>query len=105
MCSRSATRQAIDATPEPTPSANAPAAAPRVYQLTNRPGTTTFRTGAEWLDAWAKFVRGCKVAQTFVKLQAARATNQAHITAVAAVDPEPAATLTTERGSSMALTG
>jgi len=56
-------------------------------------GTTTFQTGAEWLSAWAKLVRGCKAAKALDKLQTARETNRAHIDAVAATDPETAATL------------
>jgi hypothetical protein len=49
-----------------------------------------------WLAAWAKLVRGCKAARALDKLQTARQTNQAHIAAVAAFDPEPAATLTAQ---------
>jgi hypothetical protein len=81
----------IDAIAEPpTP------ASPRAYQLTTKQGTTTFQTGEEWLAAWAKLVRGCKAARALDKLQTARQTNQAHIAAVAAFDPEPAATLTAQ---------
>ena len=76
----------LDATPELAP--------PQAYQLTTKQGTTTFQTGAEWLAAWAKLVRNCKAARALDKLQIARQTNQAHIAAVAAFDPEPAATLT-----------
>ncbi len=90
----------IDATAEPaTPPLTPPAPSPtppRVYPLTTRQGTTTFQTGAEWLAIWAKLVRGCKAADALDKLQAARATNQAHIDAIAAFDPEPAATLNAE---------
>jgi hypothetical protein len=87
----------IDATPEPPPATSAPPAAPpQLYQLTTRQGTTTFRSGPEWLDAWAKLVRGCKIAKALDKLQIARETNLAHIAAVAAFDPTPAATLNAE---------
>ncbi len=79
----------IDAIAEP---ATPPPAPPRAYQLTTKQGTTTFQTGAEWLSAWAKLVRGCKAARALDKLQTERQTNQAHIAAVAAFDPEPAAT-------------
>jgi hypothetical protein len=68
----------------------------RTYQLTTKRGTTTFQTGEEWLAAWAKLVRGCKAARALDKLQTALQTNQAHIAAMAAFDPEPAATLTAE---------
>ena len=85
----------IDAIAEPP--APAPIAAPpRTYQLTTKRGTTTFQTGEEWLAAWANLVRGCKAARALDKLQTARQTNQAHIAAVAAFDPEPAATLTAQ---------
>ena len=40
--------------------------------------------------------RGCKAAKALDKLQSARETNKAHIDAVAASDPEAAATLTAE---------
>jgi hypothetical protein len=86
----------IDAAPEPTQTANPPAAAPRVYQLATKQGTTTFRTSDEWLSAWAKLVRGCKIVKALDKLQTAREANQVHIVAVAGFDPEPAATLTAE---------
>ena len=85
----------IDAIAEPATSASPPAP-PRTYQLTTKQGTTTFQTGEEWLAAWAKLVRGCKAARALDKLQTARQTNQAHIAAVAAFDPEPAATLTAQ---------
>jgi hypothetical protein len=85
----------IDAIAEPATSASPPAP-PRPYQLTTKQGTTTFQTGEEWLAAWAKLVRGCKAAKALDKLQTARQTNQAHIAAVAAFDPEPAATLTAQ---------
>jgi hypothetical protein len=83
----------IDAIAEPAPPAS-PSAPPRTYQLTTKRGTTTFQTDEEWLSAWAKLVRSCKAARALDKLQTARQTNQAHIAAVAAFDPEPAATLT-----------
>ena len=38
-------------------------------------------------------MRGCKAARALDKLQTARETNQVHIDAVAAADPETAATL------------
>jgi len=88
-----------DQLPPPTIDATAefnvttPSPPPRPYQLTTRQGTTTFQTSAEWLAAWAKLVRGCKAARALDKLQTARDTNQAHIDAVAAADPEIAATL------------
>jgi hypothetical protein len=41
-------------------------------------------------------VRGCKIAKALDKLQIARETNLAHIAAVAAFDPTPAATLNAE---------
>ena len=85
----------IDAIAEPATPAPPPAP-PRPYQLTTKQGTTTFQTGAEWLAAWAKLVRGCKAAKALDKLQSARETNKAHIAAVAAFDPEPAATLTAQ---------
>jgi hypothetical protein len=85
----------IEATAEPTTLEMPPKPA-GVYQLTTKQGTTTFRTGKEWLAAWAKIVRGCKVAKALDKLQTAREANQAHIGAIAAFDPEAAATLTTE---------
>jgi hypothetical protein len=76
--------------------AEPPPAPPRAYHLTTKQGTTTFQTGEEWLAAWAKLVRGCKAAKALDKLQTARQTNHAHIAAVAAFDPEPAATLSAE---------
>jgi RecT family len=82
-----ATGPTIDATPEPTPAADRPAAIPKVYLLTTKQGTTTFRTAEEWLDAWAKLVRGCKAVNALDKLEAARDANQRHITAVATFDP------------------
>ena len=85
----------IDATAEPI-SPEQPPTPPRPYQLTTKQGTTTFQTGEEWLAAWAKLVRNCKAARALDKLQIARQTNQAHIAAVAAFDPEPAATLSAE---------
>jgi len=92
----------IDATAElpaaitpPTPTVT-PLAPSRVYPLTTKQGTTTLQTAAEWLLAWSKLVRGCKAAHALDRLQAARDANQAHIAAVAAFDPEPAATLTAE---------
>jgi hypothetical protein len=63
----------IDATAEPTAPSALPPASPRVYRLTTKQGTTTFPTAAEWLATWAKL-----------------------IDAVAAFDPEPAATLTAQ---------
>ena len=84
-----------DAIAEPVSPASPPTP-PRAYQLTTKQGTTTFQTGEEWLAAWAKLVRGCKAARALDKLQTARQTNQAHIAAVAAFDPEPAATLTAQ---------
>ena len=60
---------------------------PWPYQL-----QATFQTVEEWLAAWAKLVRGCKAARRD-KLQTARETNKAHVDAVAASDPEAAATL------------
>jgi hypothetical protein len=84
----------IDATAEPISPEHA--TRPRPYQLTTKQGTTTFQTGDEWLSAWAKLVRNCKAARALDKLQAARQTNQAHIAAVAAFVPEPAATLTAQ---------
>ena len=97
-----ATGPTIDATPEPTPPADPPAATPRVYPLITKQGTTTFQTAAEWLSTWAKLVRGCKAANALDKLQAARDTNAAHLAAVAAFDPEPAATLTAELDRALA---
>jgi hypothetical protein len=85
----------IDAIAEPAAPAPPPAP-PRTYQLTTKQGTTTFQTSEEWLAAWAKLVRNCKAAKALDKLQTARQTNQAHIAAVAASDPEPAATLTAQ---------
>ncbi len=82
----------IDATAEFNV-ATPPPAPLRPYQLTTRQGTTAFQTSAEWLAAWAKLVRGCKAARALDKLQTARETNRAHIDAVAAADPETAATL------------
>jgi hypothetical protein len=78
--------------PAPAP-AHAP---PAVYALTSKRGTATFRSSDEWLAAWAKLVRGCKAAQALDKLQRARETNRSNITAVAALDPEPAAILNAE---------
>lgn len=49
-------------------------------------------------------MRGCKAAQALDRLQAARDANQAHIAAVAAFDPEPAATLTAELDRALNLT-
>jgi hypothetical protein len=69
---------------------------PQLYQLTTKQGTTTFQTGAEWLAAWAKLVRGCKAAKVLDKLQTARETNRPHTDAVVATDPETAATLTAQ---------
>ena len=86
--SEPATLVDFDAVPELEP--------PQAYQLTTKQGTTTFQTGEEWLSAWAKLVRSCKAARALDKLQTARQTNQAHIAAVAAFDPEPAATLTAQ---------
>lgn len=85
----------IDATAEPsiTTALHTPT---QLYQLTTKQGTTTFQTGAEWLAAWAKLVRGCKAAKALDKLQTARQTNQAHINAVAAAEAETAATLNTQ---------
>jgi hypothetical protein len=71
-----ATGPTIDATPEPPPPADPPAA-PKVYPLATKQGTNTFQAAANALD----------------KLQAARDTNAAHIAAIAAFDPEPAAEL------------
>ncbi len=82
----------IDGTAEPI-APEQPPTPPRPYQLTTKQGTTTFQTGEEWLAAWAKLVRGCKAAKALDKLQTARETNKAHIDAVAASDPEVAATL------------
>ena len=82
----------IDATAEFNVSAPPPTPS-RPYQLTTRQGTTTFQSGAEWLSAWAKLVRGCKAARALDKLQTAREANRTHINAVAAADPEIAATL------------
>ncbi len=93
----------IDSTTEPfappppaNPRPEPPAVASKVYPLTTRQGTTTFQTAEEWLSTWAKIVRGCKAANALDKLRAARDTNAAHVAAVAAFDPEPAATLTAE---------
>lgn len=88
----------IDATAEPLtpPTPSPPLALPRIYPLTTKQGTTMLHSAAEWLTAWSKLVRGCKAAQALDRLQAARDANQAHIAAVAAFDPEPAATLTAE---------
>lgn len=97
-----ATGPIIDATPEPTPAADRPAAIPKVYLLTTKQGTTTFRTAEEWLDAWAKLVRGCKAAKALDKLQSARETNERHIAAVATFDPASAATLTAELDRALA---
>ncbi len=65
---------------------------PWPYQPTTKQGATTFQTVEEWLAAWAKPVRGCKAARRD-KLQTARETNKTHVDAVAASDPEVAATL------------
>jgi hypothetical protein len=97
-----ATEPTIDATPKPLPLADPPAAAPKVYPLTTKQGTTTFQTATEWLTIWAKLVRGCKAANALDKLQAARDTNAAHIAAVAGFDPEPAATLNAELDRALA---
>ncbi len=67
-----------------------------IYRLTTKQGTTTFRTGDEWLTVWAKLVRGCKAVAALDKLQTARETNQTNIAAVAAFDPAAAATLNAE---------
>jgi hypothetical protein len=67
-----------------------------VYRLQTKQGVTVFKTSDEWLSTWAKIVRGCKAANALDKLDMARQTNAAHIAAVAAFDPEPAATLTAE---------
>ena len=64
--------------------------------MATKQGTTLFKTSEEWLSTWAKIVRGCKAANALDKLETARQTNAAHIAAVAAFDPEPAATLTAE---------
>lgn len=61
-----------------------------------------FNTSQEWLACWAKIVRGCKVANALDKLRTARGTNARHIAAVAAFDPEPAATLTAELDRALA---
>lgn len=123
-------RITIDAAPEPppapsppTPSVSAPAApdeamsdatvadppfddpaAPPdgIYRLKTKQGVTTFQTREEWLACWAKVVRACKSADALDKLQAARATNATHIAAVAAIDPEPAATLVAELDRALA---
>lgn len=89
--------------PAPAPSFASDAPLPRLYPLTTRQGTTTFHTAEEWLDAWAKLVRGCKAARVLDKLQTARAMNKVNIAAVAAFDPEPAATLTAELDRALAL--
>ena len=62
----------------------------------HKQGRRHFQTVEEWLAAWAKLVRGCKAAKALDKLQTARETNTAHIDAVAASDPEVAATLTAQ---------
>jgi hypothetical protein len=68
----------------------------RAGRILSARSTTIFQTGEDWLAAWAKLVRSCKAARALDKLQIARQTNQAHIAAVAAFDPEPAATLTAQ---------
>ena len=87
---------------EPPSSPPADTTTDTVYRLQTKQGVTTFRTGDEWLACWAKIVRGCKAANALDKLQAARDTNAAHIAAVAAFDPEPAATLVAELDRALA---
>jgi len=62
-----------------------------------------FTGRASWLSAWAKLVRGCKAAKALDKLRAARDTNKAHIDAVAAADPETAATLNAQLDRALSL--
>jgi RecT family len=97
-----ATGPTIDATAEPTQPADAPVTAPKVYLLSTKQGTMTFRTAEKWLDAWAKLVRGCKAVNALDKLETARDANQRHITAVATFDPASAATLTAELDRALA---
>ena len=73
-----------------------------VYRIQTKQGVTTFRTSDDWLACWAKIVRGCKAANALDKLQTARDTNAAHIGAIAAFDPAPAATLNAELGRALA---
>ena len=87
---------------EPPPEPPADTTRDAVYRLQTKQGITTFRTREEWLTCWAKIVRGCKAANALDKLQAARDTNAASIAAVAAFDPEPAATLNAELDRALA---
>jgi hypothetical protein len=91
------------APPPSAPTAPSPESGPaRVYRLVTKQGTTVFKTSNEWLSTWAKIVRGCKVANALDKLDTARQTNAAHIAAVAAFDPAPAATLNAELDRALA---
>ena len=73
-----------------------------VYRLETRQGVTTFRTGEEWLDCWARIVRACKSANALAKLRTARDTNATHIAAIAVFDPAPVATLNAELDRALA---
>ncbi len=90
--------------PGTSPAAEPPAdtTTDTVYRLQTKQGITMFRTSDEWLACWAKIVRGCKSAGVLEKLQIARDTNAAHIAAVAAFDPEPAAKLDVELDRALA---
>ncbi len=65
-------------------------------RLETKHGVTLFKTSEEWLSTWSKIARGCKAANALDKLETAHHTNPAHIAALAAFDPDPAATLTAE---------
>jgi hypothetical protein len=96
------------AAPAPAPAASAITPAPtanprRCYELSTKRGASTlFANADEWLDAWARLVRGGKAAHALHKLQAARKTNRATIAVVAGFDPEAAAILNTELDRALA---
>jgi hypothetical protein len=73
--------------PEPRATTTSPAAATSSYPFTTRQGTTLFRTSDEWVNAWAKLVRGCQAANALDKLEIARTTNRDNFAAITAFDP------------------